>query len=88
MDVVTDLSGLPHQGETHVCVLAPTGEEALARAGAELLDFPWPREERRLRRPSVIVTDGEVDFARAGGGTGCCRPRSSPPVRRGAGRDR
>ena len=62
MDVVTDLSMLPHRGETHVCVLAPTGDDALAQAGAELLGLKWPLEERQLRRPNALVTNEEVDL--------------------------
>lgn len=62
MDVVTDLSRLPHQGESHFCVLATTDDERLAQAGAELLGLQWPLEERRLRRPGAMVTDGGIEL--------------------------
>src|SRR5690625_1963947 len=61
MDVVTNLTELRHHRDADVCVLVDS-EPDLALEAASQLDLLWPLANHQVRRPSVIINEGEVDI--------------------------
>lgn len=61
MDVVTNLSELRQHSGAKVCALAHEAAD-FASAAADELGLKWPPENHQTRRPSVIVTDSEIDL--------------------------
>lgn len=62
MDIIGEVDALRRSHGSKLCVLAETSDKELIEAAADQMDLTWPLETQSPRRPSVVVTDEQVNL--------------------------